>query len=87
MQNSFNPVDKLTPQHIRMARAGLGLTIRELAALSCTNKATIVRIESGQSVRETTLLVIRKTLEDKGACFYVCDDFESVTVKIITDKC
>ena len=45
---------KLNACHIRMARVGVNLSIGELAELADMNKATIVRIEAGESVRDTS---------------------------------
>ncbi len=77
---------KIDYLHVRMARAGLGLTVRELASLSGTNKATIVRLESGKSVRESTLALIQKILESKGVGFLPCDKTQKVGVIIWDDN-
>ncbi len=66
-----------------MARAGLGIAVRELAALTGTNKATIVRIESGKTVRDSTLTLVREVLESKGAGFFQCEETMDITVGII----
>ena len=82
MSQSIKYAEKIDSLHIRMARAGLGLTVRELAALTSTNKATIVRIEAGNSVRESTLSHVRKTLESMGAEFFECEENSKITVGI-----
>ena len=56
-----------------MARAGLGLTVRELAEAAGLDKATIVRFEAGIRTRNTTVEKIRNALESFGAEF---PDFE-----------
>ena len=54
-EQQLTPALKLEATHIRMARVGVKLSIRELAELVRINKATIVRIEAGKPVRENTL--------------------------------
>ncbi len=58
------------------------MTVRELATLSGTNKATIVRIEAGKTVRDSTLALVRKILESKGARFYKADETQKVIVEL-----
>ena len=65
-----------------MARSGLGLSVRELAELAGVNKATIVRLEAGTSVRESTLEVVRQALESAGAEFLSFDEVGLVVVGI-----
>lgn len=72
-------LQSVEPIHVRMARAGLSLTIRQLAELTGLDKATIVRFEMGQSVRPETADKIRKQLEELGAEFYA----ESGTRRIV----
>ena len=78
--------DALDAAHLRMARSGLDLTIRELAYLSNVNKATIVRIEAGHPVREATLLSVRETLESKGAQFYMCCESRRIFVSLDANR-
>ncbi len=52
-----------------MARHGLNLSVRQLAELANLNKATIVRIEAGLSVRDSTLRAVGLALEAAGAEF------------------
>ncbi len=65
-----------------MARSGLGLSVRELAELAGVNKATIVRLEAGTSVRDSTLGVVRQALESAGAEFLSCEEVDLVVVGI-----
>jgi predicted transcriptional regulator len=65
-----------------MARVGLNLSIRELAQLSDMNKATIVRIEAGYPVRESSLSSVRETLESKGAMFWRCQKINKVLISV-----
>jgi DNA-binding XRE family transcriptional regulator len=64
------PAKKIDAAHLRMARVGVNLSIRELAQLADINKATIVRMEAGYPVRESSLLAVRDILENKGAVFW-----------------
>jgi len=78
----LNPAPKLEATHIRMARVGVSLSIRELAALAEVDKATIVRIEAGKPVRQTTLESVRAVLEEKGALFWKYKPLNQVMISI-----
>ena len=65
-----------------MARVGLDLTVRELAKIANVNKATIVRIEAGMTVREATAKAVREQLEAKGARFLTDIDSKELLVAI-----
>ena len=69
----MKPVQNINYLHGKMARAGLGLTVRELAEAAGLDKATIVRFEAGIRTRHTTVAKIRTALESFGAQF---PDFE-----------
>ena len=69
-------------EQFKMARVGLDLTVRDLAQIAQVNKATIVRIEAGMTVRETTATAIRAKLEAKGARFLTDEDDKEVLVAI-----
>ena len=81
-EQQLTPALKLEATHIRMARVGVKLSIRELAELATVNKATIVRIEAGKPVRESTLKSVRLVLEEKGASFWKYDRLNQVLVGI-----
>ena len=77
-------VQNINYLHGKMARAGLGLTVRELAEAAGLDKATIVRFEAGIKTRITTVEKIRNALESFGAEF---PDFEGgLGVAIHDDK-
>jgi len=59
----------MTPQQCRMARAGLGLGVRELAELADVSTNTISRLERGESLYPRTVETIRHVLEAAGAVF------------------
>ena len=64
----------------RMARVGLGLSVRALAAMvSCSNE-TIGRLELGETLRPRTIADIRRVLESLGVEFI--DDPDAPGVKL-----
>lgn len=85
MDTLEKPAKALKASHLRMARSGLDMTVRELAAVSKMNKATIVRIEAGHPVREATITAVRAALESLGARFVICDSANDVLVGIKSD--
>ncbi len=60
---------EMTPQQCRMARAGLGLGVRELAALANVSTNTIARLERGEALYPRTIEAIRGALEQAGVVF------------------
>ena len=68
--------------HAKMARAGLGLSVRDLAEAAALDKATIVRFEAGAKTRQTTVAKIRSALEDLGATFVDVHDESNATVHV-----
>ncbi len=52
-----------------MARAGLGLGVRELAALANVAPGTVTRLERGEALYERTVDAIRTALESAGVIF------------------
>jgi len=53
----------------KMARAALGLGVRELADMAKVSPDTIARLERGDTLRERTVADIRATLETAGVEF------------------
>lgn len=53
----------------RMARAALGLTVRELAQKAGVSHDTIVRLESGEALKPRTVEAIKEALEAAGVEF------------------
>jgi transcriptional regulator with XRE-family HTH domain len=53
----------------KMARAALGLGVRELAGLAKVSPDTIARLERGELLRERTIDAIRAALEAGGVEF------------------
>jgi predicted transcriptional regulator len=82
---SLDIPEAIDARHVRMARAGLGLSVRDLAQLANVNKATIVRLEAGMPVRYATLEAVKGALEDAGATFYVGEK-HTIGVSILAPK-
>ncbi len=81
--SAFTDSKFIDPRHIRMARSGLGLSVRDLAELAEVNKATIVRLEAGlQPARPATIDAVRSALEEAGASFLVGEDPDAIVVSI-----
>ena len=53
----------------RMARAALGLGVRDLAGLASVSPNTIARLERGEDLRPATIAAIRAALESAGVDF------------------
>ena len=60
---------KLLPVQCRMARAALGLGVRELAALAKVSIDTVVRFERGDELKERTVDALQRALEAAGVEF------------------
>lgn len=59
---------------VRMARAGLGLSVRELAERSGVADSTILRFETGKgAILTTNMARIQKALEEAGVLFLPAD--------------
>lgn len=59
----------MTPEQCRMARAGLGLGVRELADLASVSTNTVTRLERGEALQPRTVETIRTALEAAGVEF------------------
>ena len=57
------------PVQCRMARAALGLGVRELAAAAKVSIDTIARFERGDELKERTIDAIQRALEAAGVEF------------------
>ena len=64
----------LTPAQVRMARAALKISVRELAAMSGVADSTILRFETGRgAVLNTNVARIQAALEGAGVQFVPAD--------------
>ncbi|MBM0205672.1 helix-turn-helix domain-containing protein [Micromonospora sp. STR1s_5] len=59
----------MTPQQCKMARAGLGLGVRELAERARVSTNTITRLEAGEELKPRTVAAVRAALETAGVIF------------------
>jgi transcriptional regulator with XRE-family HTH domain len=76
IQDAVEPVqDKsehsydLTAAQSRMARAALGLGVRDLAKAAGVSPDTVARLERGEDLRPATVAAIRAALEAAGVVF------------------
>lgn len=60
---------RIEAKHIRMARAGLNMTVAELCKITGLHRNTLVNIEGGKPARESTLVLLKTTFESKGVVF------------------
>jgi len=59
----------LLPVQCRMARAALGLGVRELAAAAKVSTDTVARFERGDELKERTIEALKGALEAAGVEF------------------
>ena len=62
-------VAKMSAAQCRMARAGLGIGVRELATAAKVSTNTVTRLEAGEELKERTVDAVRSALEGAGAEF------------------
>ena len=63
----------ITRLQVRMARAGLGWGVRELAKQAGLAPNTVSRFENGGGARLETLVQIQRALEKEGVVFVPAD--------------
>jgi transcriptional regulator with XRE-family HTH domain len=59
----------MTPVQLRMARAAVGWSVRELAAKAGITANTVTRIENGADAKQSTIDRLRRALEAAGVEF------------------
>lgn len=64
----------MTPAQCRMARAALGLGVRDLAAVAQVGVATVSRFEAGGGAQVRTVDAIRTAFEARGVTFVGPDE-------------
>ncbi|WP_371870914.1 helix-turn-helix transcriptional regulator [Pelagibacterium lentulum] len=57
------------PKQIKMARAALGIGVRDLARMAGVSSNTISRLERGEELKADTVATIRTALELAGVQF------------------
>src|SRR5262252_8270942 len=75
---NVNPM--MRPVHLRMARAALGLTVRELEISTGVNKNTISRYESGRAIFSDALEKLEAFLREEG--IILIDDNDEVGIRV-----
>jgi len=64
-----------------MARAAMGLGVRDLAKLADVSPNTVARLERGEALKEGTVSTIRAALESAGVIF-VAENGEGPGVRL-----
>ena len=59
----------ILPIQCRMARAAVGLGIRDLAAAAKVSMDTVARFERGEELKERTIEALQRALEEAGVEF------------------
>ena len=63
----------MRPMHLRMARAALGWSVRDLEAKSGVGRNTISRYEIGHDILASAVASLEKVLGDQGIVFFEGD--------------
>ena len=59
----------MTPVQLRMARAAVGWSVRELAQKAGVAANTVTRVENGSDAKKSTMDALQKALERAGVEF------------------
>ena len=59
----------MTAEQCRMARAGIGIGVRDLAEMAGVSTNTITRLEAGEGLKPRTIAAVRGALEAAGIQF------------------
>ena len=59
----------LNATQCKVARAALGLGVRELASMADVSPDTVLRLEKGETLRVRTGIAMREALEEAGVEF------------------
>ncbi len=76
----------ILPVQLRMARAALNWTVRELATRTGVNKNTISRFEAEKDILAGSLREIEKVLLEAGIRFIDADDETGPGVRVSEDR-
>jgi transcriptional regulator with XRE-family HTH domain len=63
------PPANLDATQCKMARAALGIGVRELAARAVVSPDTVSRLEKGERLHQRTVIAIREAMEAAGVEF------------------
>ena len=76
----------ILPVQLRMARAALDWTVRELSDRTGVNKNTISRFESEKDILAGSLRKIEKALLEAGIQFIDADDEYGPSIRVSEDR-
>ena len=76
----------ILPVQLRMARAALDWTVRELATQTGVNKNTISRFEAEKDILAGSLREIEKVLLEAGIRFIEADDEYGPGIRVSEDR-
>ena len=77
----------ITPVQLRMARAALQLTVRELGALAGISATTVTRIENNQTKpHAASMQAFAKVFRERGLLFVAGDDLAGPGVRMAKDQ-
>lgn len=74
---------RITPEHCKMARAGLGLSVKDLSEKAEVGLNTVIRFENGADTRSSSIDKIQKALEALGAEF---SNGDAIGVRVLRDR-
>lgn len=74
----------MTPAQLRMARAALKLTVREIEQQTGVNKDSISRYEAGREILSGALQRLEKLFLDAGVIFLEADDAGREGIRVHT---
>ena len=63
----------MNPDQLRMARAALKLTVRDIERLTGVNKDSVSRYESGRDILASALQKLERFFRDEGVIFLDAD--------------
>src|SRR5271165_1858025 len=72
----------MTPAQLRMARAALEMTVREVEERTGVNKDTISRYESGKEILASALQALEKLFRDEGIVFLDQDASGGIGIRL-----
>ena len=74
---------RITPEHCKMARAGLGLSVKDLSEKAEVGLNTVIRFENGADTRSSSIDKIQIALEALGAEF---SNGDAIGVRVLRDR-
>jgi transcriptional regulator with XRE-family HTH domain len=74
----------IRPIHVRMARAALNWTVRDLEAKSNVGRNTISRYEAGNDILASSVEKLEKALLEQGVIFFEGDAIRGTGVGLKT---